>query len=177
VRSGSKVSRVEVSQCNPSSLSSCQHVNVSVSGDLGQVILSAGSLSTPKLLCFSGIGPKDMLTRLGSDGQLSMPSTDWIVNENVGRGLYDNPNTFLMLQSPHVQAYAFGYNGTGNGVTPRELAAYRDHRSGPYASPGQTVVFWDGVQSSDGRRVGVCTLVRASVDSIDARNCFFVRLC
>ena len=176
MRSGSKVSGVEVSQCNPFSLSSCQQVNVSVSSDLGQVILSAGSLSTPKLLYFSGIGPDDILTRLGGAGQLFMPSSDWIVNENVGRGLYDNPNTFLMLQSPDVQAYAFGYNGTGIGVTPSDLAAYRNHRSGPYASSGQTTVFWDGVQSSDGRTVGVSILVRALVNHVDARYCFFVRV-
>lgn len=149
------MSGVEVSQCTPTAPSSCQRVNVSVSRNLGQVILSAGSLTTPKLLYFSGIGPNDILTRLSSAGQLSIAQSDWIVNENVGRGLYDNPDTLLVLQSPEVQSYAFGYNGTGIGVLPSDLTAYRDHRSGPYASPGQTGVFWDVIDSSDGRKVGV----------------------
>jgi cellobiose dehydrogenase (acceptor) len=156
VRNGSSVTGVQVYHCQPSS--SCQQVNVSVSDKLGQVILSAGALSTPKILYFSGIGPNDILSRLGNSGQLQMPSSSWIVNENVGNGLYDNPNTFIMLQSPDVQAYAFGYNGTGIGVVPSDLTAYKDHRSGPYTSPGQTGVFWDQVVRPDGRKVGVTSL-------------------
>jgi hypothetical protein len=65
-----------------------------------------------------------------------------------------------MLQSPDVQSYAFGYNGTGTGVVPGDLVAYRDHRTGPYTSPGQTGVFWDTVTRSDGRKVGVCSSSR-----------------
>ena len=126
-----------------------------MSNGLGQVILSAGTLSTPKILYFSGIGPNDILTRLNTSGLLQVPQDSWIVNENVGRGLYDNPNTFIMLRSPEVQSYGFGYNGNGIGVAPGDLIAYRDHRSGPYTSPGQTGVFWDTVQHSNGRKVGV----------------------
>lgn len=157
IRNGSTASGAQVTQCNPGA--SCQTYNVSVSDKLGQVILSAGALGTPKLLYFSGIGPTDILTRLDNSAQLHIPRSDWIVNENVGNGLYDNPNTFIMLQSPDVQSYAFGYNGTGTGVVPGDLVAYRDHRTGPYTSPGQTGVFWDSVTTSDGRKVGVCSHV------------------
>jgi len=142
-----------VTQCVPGT--SCRQLNVSVSDKMGQIILSAGALGTPKLLYFSGIGPSDILTQLNNSAQLSMPRNNWIVNENVGRGLYDNPNTFIMLQSPDVESYAFGYNGTGIGVVPGDLVAYRNHRTGPYTSPGQTGVFWDIVTGSDGRKVGV----------------------
>jgi cellobiose dehydrogenase (acceptor) len=92
-----------------------------------------------------------------------MPRDGWVINENVGRGLYDNPNTFIMLQSPQVQAYAFGYDGSGLGVQPADLTAYRDRRSGPYTCPGQTGVFWDTVQRPDGRKVGVCFLIPMSL--------------
>jgi choline dehydrogenase-like flavoprotein len=158
-------------------VTSCQLVNVSVSDKLGQVILSAGSLATPKVLYFSGIGPNDILTRLGSAGQLSMPHNDWIVNENVGRGLYDNPNTFVMLHSPEVQSYGFGYAGTGIGVLPSDLVSYRDHRSGPYANPGQTGVFWDNVQKLKWQECCGMNLDHTYLINLDARYRFFVRIC
>ena len=158
IRSGRKASGVEVLHCNPSTSISCQQFNISISDNLGQVILSAGSLGTPKILYFSGIGPSDILNRLSSAGQLALPRGDWLFNENVGRGLYDNPNTFVMLQSPEVQSYGFGYNGNGIGVVPSDLSAYRDRRTGPYASPGPTGLFWDSVNGSDGRKVGVVLL-------------------
>jgi cellobiose dehydrogenase (acceptor) len=156
LRSGSRCTGVEVFQCNPEEPTNCQFVNVSVSENSGQVVLAAGALLTPKILYFSGIGPNDILTRLSDAGQLSLSQMDWIVNENVGTGLYDNTNTFLVLHSSDVQSYGFGYNGNGLGVVPADLSSYSSHRSGPYACPGQTGVFWDTVLSSDGRNVGVC---------------------
>lgn len=177
MRSGSKASGIEVTHCNSASRTSCQQSNVSVSDNLGQIILSAGTLGTPKILYFSGIGPNDMLLRLHSAGQLQESRDGWVINENVGRGLYDNPNTFIMLQSPQVQSYAFGYNGSGQGVVPADLTTYRNQRSGPYASPGQTGVFWDTVQRSDGRKVAVCNVFQLLLIVSDARYCYVVRLC
>jgi cellobiose dehydrogenase (acceptor) len=155
IRQGNKASGLEVMQCSPSAPSSCQSVNVSVSDHMGQVILAAGGLSTPKVLYFSGIGPSDILNRLGNAGQLTMPQNDWIVNENVGRGLFDSPDTFVMLQSPSVQSYGFGYNGQGVDVAPSDLSDYSQHRSGSYASTGKTGVFWDQFKGPDGRPVAV----------------------
>lgn len=156
LRSGQKCTGVEVFQCNPNKPANCQLVNVSVSERSGQIVLAAGALLTPKILYFSGIGPNEILSRLSGAGQLLLSQTDWIINENVGTGLYDNPNTFLVMHSSDVQSYGFGYNGNGLGVVPTDLSDYSSHRSGPYACPGQTGVFWDTVQSSDGRNVWVC---------------------
>lgn len=67
-------------------------VNVSLSDYMGQVILSAGVLSIPKILYFSGISPTGILTRLGNATQLCMPSSG-MTNLYV-LGWRDHPDLF-----------------------------------------------------------------------------------
>src|SRR5438552_13095690 len=82
--------------------------------------------------------------------------------------------TFATLSQ--VQNYAFSYSGTGICVVPDDFTAYRDHRRDPYASAGQTCVFWDGMASSDGRTVAVCNLLSCRTNHLDARHSSFVQV-
>jgi cellobiose dehydrogenase (acceptor) len=118
----------------------------------GRVILSAGALQSPSLLMFSGIGDPAVLTRLQAAGKLgNLPSSDWINTTAIGAGLFDNPNTFIELQSKDVQSYIYSYADPP--TSDRDL--YLKFRSGPYTFASQTSVFWDTIKHSDNTMVGL----------------------
>ncbi|KXS95991.1 hypothetical protein AC578_8100 [Pseudocercospora eumusae] len=119
--------------------------------DNGRVILSGGALFSPQLLMLSGIGPADSLTELSQNGLLSTPPSSWINNTAVGSGLYDNPNTFIMLSGPSIEAYHWDYNNP----TPSDRDLYLQSRSGPYSFAGQTSAFWDSITYPNGDTVGL----------------------
>lgn len=112
----------------------------------GRVILSGGAIQSPSVLYNSGIGPTDILTSLMNSGNLSIPSTSWIQNNAVGAYLFDNPNTFIELESVIVDSYVYSYD------TPLQSDEdlYLTARSGPYTFASETSVFWDSQTRSDG---------------------------
>ncbi|CAL8575084.1 hypothetical protein XPA_001028 [Xanthoria parietina] len=76
----------------------------------GRVIVSGGALKSPELLMKSGIGDPAVLSTLAAANQLgSLPSSQWINNTAVGAGLFDNPNTFIEMSAPTIQAYNYVY--------------------------------------------------------------------
>jgi cellobiose dehydrogenase (acceptor) len=83
VRNGSEVTGVEVQ------LASGKTEIVSLA-DNGRVVLSAGALSTPRLLFNSGIGPKKQIN-IAKKGGVTVPAEkDWL-DLPVGVGLRDHP--------------------------------------------------------------------------------------
>lgn len=68
----------------------------------GKLILSAGSIQTPKLLLLSGVGPSTELTPLGIDVVVDSP--------NVGKNLQDQlgPNTVIAGTSSPGEAFLDG---------------------------------------------------------------------
>jgi choline dehydrogenase-like flavoprotein len=58
-----------------------------------EVILSAGAYNSPQLLMLSGIGPPDLLTRLGIAVSVDQPE--------VGRNLQDHPTSYLIFSHSH----------------------------------------------------------------------------
>ncbi|EME79954.1 uncharacterized protein MYCFIDRAFT_77759 [Pseudocercospora fijiensis CIRAD86] len=115
----------------------------------GKVILSGGALFSPQLLMLSGIGPPDSLTNLSHNGLLTTPSSSWINNTAVGDGLYDNPNTFILLSGPSVEAYHWDYSSP----IPSDRDLYLTSHSGPYAFAGETTTFWDTITYPNGDTV------------------------
>ncbi|KAI1314247.1 cellobiose dehydrogenase [Xylaria venustula] len=114
----------------------------------GRVIVSTGAIASPGLLMNSGIGPSDILSKLPA-GEIS-PSK-WVVNQEVGEGLFDNPNTFIEFSGPGIKSYTQSYDNP----VPSDRDLYLNSRSGPYAVASQTSVFWGYVPNPDGSRTGV----------------------
>ncbi|EMR62593.1 putative cellobiose dehydrogenase protein [Eutypa lata UCREL1] len=87
------------------------------------------------------------------DGQRGGPydSSKWMVNPEVGKGLFDNPNTFIELSGPTIESYAHSY--TDPVSTDRDL--YLQSRSGPYSFASQTSVFFGYVPQGNGSKLGV----------------------
>jgi cellobiose dehydrogenase (acceptor) len=113
----------------------------------GRVILSAGAIQSPSLLMFSGIGDPKVLTKLAAANKLGgLKPTDWINTTAIGANLFDNPNTFIELQSPAVTSYSYSYASP----VPADRDLYLTSRSGPYTFASQTSVFWDTTTRPDG---------------------------
>lgn len=117
-------------------------VTMGLTPDTGRVVFSGGAIFSPSLLMHSGIGPADVLTTLAQAGALdsdlaAAPST-WINNTEVGAGLFDNPNTYILLSGPSIESYTYQYQDP----IEADRLQYLHNRSGPYAFAGQTSVFW-----------------------------------
>lgn len=117
----------------------------------GRVVLSAGAMLSPKILMYSGIGPQESLSKLAAKSFTPYNESSWIVQPHVGTGLFDNPNTFIVLSSPDVESYVYKYEDPA----PADRDLYLTSRSGPYSFASQTSAFWTYVNHSDGTRSGV----------------------
>ena len=118
----------------------------------GRVILSGGALKSPELLMKSGIGDPAVLTTLSGANQLGgLPPSSWINNTAVGTGLFDNPNTFIEMSGPSLQAYNYQYDNP----IPADRDLYLTKKSGPYSFAGGSCSFWDTIQHADGTVAGV----------------------
>ncbi|APA07372.1 hypothetical protein sscle_02g021420 [Sclerotinia sclerotiorum 1980 UF-70] len=119
----------------------------------GRVILSAGAIISPSLLMHSGIGDLATLSRLNSAGKLSpnLTSDEWIISSEIGTGLFDNPNTFIVLEGDSIQSYKYSYESP----PPEDRDLYLNSRSGPYTFASETSVFWTTISHADGTKAGV----------------------
>ncbi|KAG8628351.1 hypothetical protein KVT40_004224 [Elsinoe batatas] len=113
----------------------------------GRIIFSGGAIASPALLMKSGIGPEDVLTNLSNAGVLdpSLSPSCWLNNTSVGSGLFDNPNTFILLSSPFISSYTYSYTDP----SPSDVNLYLTNRTGPYSFAGQTAVFWTYLNHTD----------------------------
>lgn len=118
----------------------------------GRVVVSGGAIFSPQLLMNSGIGQIAALQNLSSSGLLNnYNASQWINNSAVGQGLFDNPNTFIELQSPNVTSYTYSYDSP----IIADAQNYVFNRSGPYSFASETSVFWSYLNSTRGRQVGL----------------------
>lgn len=118
----------------------------------GRVVVSAGALQSPQLLMHSGIGPEDALQKLAAKSFTPYTeSSSWVVQPEVGAGLFDNPNTFIQLSSPAIKSYSYKYEDP----IPADKDLYQKSHSGPYSFASQAAAFWTYMPHEDGTRSGV----------------------
>lgn len=127
----------------------------------GRVVLSAGAIQSPQILFKSAIGDPATLSRLAAGNALgddnAAPSS-WINNTAIGAGLFDNPNTFIELESSALTSFTHSYDAPMQ--SDEEL--YLNSRSGPYSFASQTSVFWTYINHTDGTPP---TGVQGTIDS------------
>ncbi|KAJ4393337.1 hypothetical protein N0V93_002545 [Gnomoniopsis smithogilvyi] len=105
---------------------------IALTGSTGKVVLAAGSMSTPRVLFNSGIGPYEQIETVANSNITNItlpPRADWI-NLPVGLGVKDHPMFYINLNlsdssANNVSVYnpqlpskdeTFQYNSVGAGV-------------------------------------------------------------
>lgn len=139
-RNGSTISGVEVETATGAR----QLINVNAGG---KVILAAGSLSTPRILFNSGIGPTAQIQTVaaGTAGVTLPPQTSWI-DLPVGENLQDHP-IFTVLFNTTSNLTTMGETDfVDPSTTNIDLFAQKD---GPLVQSGQRLNFWSSVTGSD----------------------------
>jgi cellobiose dehydrogenase (acceptor) len=141
VRDGKTITGVEVDNGS----STRQIINLKPGGS---VILASGTLSTPRILFNSGIGPEAQIQTVanGSTGVKLPPRADWI-DLPVGKHLQDHPIFTVTLKTKDSLAAINSTAFTSPSQTDIDLFA---KGSGLLAQSGQRFVYWTSVKTADG---------------------------
>lgn len=118
VRCGSKVTGVEVQT------ESGKNETVSIAPE-GRVVLAAGSMSTPRLLFNSGIGPRKQIETAGKSGIRLPPQHEWL-DLPVGLALKDHPMFVMYVQTNDSSVKVIDSDAVSNGTATQIISQYRD---------------------------------------------------
>ncbi|KAI9051554.1 hypothetical protein LZ554_004600 [Drepanopeziza brunnea f. sp. 'monogermtubi'] len=143
VRSGSTATGVEVED----STGARQIINLN---EGGSVILASGSMSSPRILYNSGIGPVDQLTTVqGGSACVTLPDeADWI-DLPVGQNLKDHPIFTLDFNTTAVQTTMVAKDFTAPSQINIDLFA---QGVGPLVQSGQRLTFWTSMNTTSGTK-------------------------
>jgi cellobiose dehydrogenase (acceptor) len=139
VRSGSTITGVLVEDTETGVRST-----IGVKGK-GRVVLSAGAMSTPRILINSGIGPADQIAIVGNGTQnVTLPPACDYINLPVGTQIKDHPIINLYFNTTESLAlYPFA------APYPTDQEAYMANRTGVLTQGLQRLVFWTSFVGSD----------------------------
>ncbi|KAH7343061.1 hypothetical protein BKA65DRAFT_526989 [Rhexocercosporidium sp. MPI-PUGE-AT-0058] len=149
IRSGSTATGVEVETTSGAR----QIINLKAGGN---IVLASGSISTPRILYNSGIGPSDQITTVKSGSAcVTLPDeADWI-NLPVGKNLKDHPIFTLSFNTSSANSSMGAKDFTSPSQTNIDLFA---KRSGPLVQSGQRINFWTSLNTTSGTKFfqGTC---------------------
>ncbi|CAK4103586.1 unnamed protein product [Aphanomyces euteiches] len=121
----------------------------------GSVVVAAGAVSTPKVLMQSGVGPQSQLQLLVNQGNfpgVSKDSSQWVVNENVGNGLFDSLQLRSTFDNPKMSTFDHGSRPSW-AITQYTTKGH----SGPWASPTPVLIGYETVNDYDIQITGFCS--------------------
>ncbi|KAE8136548.1 hypothetical protein BDV38DRAFT_271906 [Aspergillus pseudotamarii] len=143
VRRGGRVTGVEVE----TESGAVEIINIRAGG---KVILAAGSMSTPRVLFNSGIGPAKQIENVksGSTG-ITVPAQEEWINLPVGENLKDHPMFTINVHSKS-NFTAFNTSSVISGPAAAVQQLYSEG-SGVLSEGGHRLQFWTSNQGSDGK--------------------------
>ncbi|KAI8155319.1 Cellobiose dehydrogenase [Colletotrichum sp. SAR 10_70] len=161
VRNGTHISGVEIE----TGTNSRQIINLNAGG---AAILSAGALSTPRILFNSGIGPKEQIQTVKSGStQVTLPSEALWIDLPVGKNVKDHPIFTVTFKTKSTLNSLASTAFTAPDETDIDLFA---KGSGVLAQAGQRLNFWTSVEGSDGKKRYVQGTVNSpSNDTVKAK--------
>ncbi|RAL07683.1 FAD/NAD(P)-binding domain-containing protein [Aspergillus homomorphus CBS 101889] len=140
LRSGSRITGVEVENTFG------QRKNITLATN-GKVVLSAGALSTPRILFNSGIGPKTQIETAQKSGVAVLPRNEWI-NLPVGIGLKDHPIFSIIVKSNGTYG-PLDWTGIYNGTDTADINLYAQGNG--VLTQGKHRLTWFSSNVVDGR--------------------------
>ncbi|CAJ0544420.1 Ff.00g036070.m01.CDS01 [Fusarium sp. VM40] len=141
VRSGSKATGVEVETADGKK----QIIKLAKNG---RVVLSAGALTTPRLLFNSGIGPKKQIQTAKQTG-VTLPAERHWIELPVGENLMDHPIFSFNVKT----GGAYGMLDTDsvlNGTDSKNIKLYEDKSAGILTQGRHRVIFFTSQKGPDG---------------------------
>ncbi|KAK0501765.1 hypothetical protein EDD18DRAFT_1144262 [Armillaria luteobubalina] len=141
IRSGSTITGVEVETDSRREI-----ININ---DGGKVILTAGALSTPRILFNSGIGPFDQIyvVQAGSTNITLPDESEWI-DLPVGEGIKDHI-IFTVTVDSTTEFTVYNYTPINSmEVNATDAALYSEHGSGILAQSAQRLAFWTNLETN-----------------------------
>ncbi|KAM0344791.1 hypothetical protein ACHAPU_007166 [Fusarium lateritium] len=140
VRSGSKATGVEVETASGKEI-----IELSKNG---RVVLSAGALTTPRLLFNSGIGPAKQIQTAKLSG-VKLPAKKQWIDLPVGQNLLDHPIFSFDVKT----GGAYGMLDTAsvlNGSDTKNIKLYEDKSSGVLTQGRHRLIFFSSQKGPDG---------------------------
>lgn len=130
----------------------------------GSVILAGGSLSTPRMLINSGIGPTEQIQTVQSGSvSVTLPDESEWIDLPVGKYMQDHPIFAVELTTKDtLDALASTAFTSPNDTV---VAQFNDHSSGLLAQSGQRINFWTTTTSNDSNTYYIQGTISASADN------------
>ncbi|KAK0452909.1 GMC oxidoreductase [Desarmillaria tabescens] len=144
VRNGSTITGVEIETDGAREI-----ININ---DGGKVVLTAGAMSTPRILFNSGIGPSDQIAIVQSGStSITLPEESEWIDLPVGEGIMDHV-IFAVTVDSATGFTAYDYSSINSASANSTDTELYNAGSGILARSGQRLTFWTNIETNRSTR-------------------------